>query len=178
VFTSELHFDDGDGGTVGGAGGHAHVSGLDILGPGEHRGSFWIDRERIDFKATGTETQGGYFLFHNTALPGYATPLHVHTNADEAFYVIDGEFVFRSRDDEHPVDPGSFVYVPRGTAHAYRNAGEKVGRLIVVFTPAGTEQFFYEGAIEAKDDSLDPPAPDFDRLGEAAERFGTVLLEP
>ena len=53
------------------------------------------------------------------------TPLHVHRNEDELFYVLEGEHVFRVGDEEYIVGPGGFVFAPRGGAAlaAARGAG-------------------------------------------------------
>lgn len=39
---------------------------------------------------------------------------------------------------------GSFVLVPRGAVHAIANAGSPPGRVLVIFSPAGMEEFFVE----------------------------------
>ena len=38
----------------------------------------------------------------------------------------------------------SVVYVPKGNLHAYRNAGEAAGRLLVAQTPGGVHERFFE----------------------------------
>lgn len=42
------------------------------------------------------------------------TPLHVHAREDEIFHIIDGEHAFRCGEQEFRVEPGAFVFLPRG----------------------------------------------------------------
>jgi quercetin dioxygenase-like cupin family protein len=49
---------------------------------------------------------------------GEATPRHVHPNAEETFYVLDGEIVVRVDGDDHRLGAGSTTTVLRGTPHA------------------------------------------------------------
>jgi oxalate decarboxylase/phosphoglucose isomerase-like protein (cupin superfamily) len=37
---------------------------------------------------------------------------------------------------------GSFVFIPRGVAHTFQNTGVEPGRMLVMFAPAGMEDFF------------------------------------
>jgi uncharacterized RmlC-like cupin family protein len=62
------------------------------------------------------------------------------------WYILDGHFRFRV--DERILDApaGSFVFVPRGTAHCLQNVSDTPARLMVMFSPAGMERFFEEHA--------------------------------
>ena len=48
--------------------------------------------------------------------------------------------------------------IPKGTLHTYRNIGKKPGRLLVILTPGGFENFWREIGEPAQQDSV-PPAP-------------------
>ena len=50
-------------------------------------------------------------------------------------YVVQGEGEFSLGDDVHPVGPGTFIEVPAGEAHAYRNTGEAAMLLVTVNVP-------------------------------------------
>jgi len=39
---------------------------------------------------------------------------------------------------------GDFAHIPRGTVHTFRNEGETVARMLVVFAPAGMEKYMEE----------------------------------
>src|SRR5207248_2650763 len=61
--------------------------------------------------------------------------LHVHHEDDEAWYVVEGTLGFRVGEDVVEAPAGSAVFVPRGTAHSYWNAGTGPARYLLVMTP-------------------------------------------
>jgi mannose-6-phosphate isomerase-like protein (cupin superfamily) len=65
------------------------------------------------------------------------TPLHVHRNEDELFYVLEGEHVFQVGDQEFQAAPGGLVFAPRGIPHAQRRVAPRTGRILVLTSPAG-----------------------------------------
>ncbi len=149
--------------------------GIRVVTPGPEK-SVWIFDELMDFKATGEDTRGAFALWLDTPLPGYSPPLHIHHREDEAFVILEGEFVFRGTDGELEAGPGAFVYVPRGTPHTFKNVGAEPGKMVVVTVPAGIESFFL-GAGQPATDRERPPAPDVDRIMELASRYGTEVIE-
>lgn len=52
---------------------------------------------------------------------------------------------------------GDFAHIPLGTVHAFRNDGETVARMLVVFSPAGFENFMKEAFDPVQDRSAAPP---------------------
>ena len=138
----------------------------------------WIVGDTMTFKATGASTGGSLMLLENVSPPGSGPPPHVHTREDEFFYVLEGSFVIRIGDELHDVEPGGFAYVPRGTVHNFRNAGETTGRILVGFTPSGMEGFFRESARPATDDGPAPPVDEDEiaRSMAAAPKYGMELV--
>jgi mannose-6-phosphate isomerase-like protein (cupin superfamily) len=58
--------------------------------------------------------------------PGEAPPLHVHDDAEQVWYVLEGSAemtVGRESAETYPVKPGDFVRTPPGTWHSIRNTG-------------------------------------------------------
>ncbi len=96
----------------------------------------------LTFKARGEQTAGVLTVIENVVAPGDGPPLHVHANEDEAWWVIEGLLRFRLGDELAEAPAGTFVFVPRGVAHAFQNVGATPARLLVLFTPAGMERFF------------------------------------
>ncbi|HEX9236511.1 MAG TPA: cupin domain-containing protein [Actinomycetota bacterium] len=67
-------------------------------------------------------------------------PFHTHTY-EEAIYVLDGEGVVHVGGDhgfDHPIRPGSSIFLPPGTPHCLENAGAGVLKLLGVFSPPGS----------------------------------------
>ena len=60
------------------------------LGPGEGE-HFWFFGGLTTIKADGAGTGGRMMLTEQTAPRGSGSPLHVHHNEDEWFYVLQGE---------------------------------------------------------------------------------------
>lgn len=96
----------------------------------------------LTFKARGAETNGALTAFENVIAPGEGPPVHVHAHEDESWYVLEGTLRFRLGTDLRAAPTGSFVFVPRGTDHAFQNIGDEPARILVMFTPAGIEHFF------------------------------------
>ena len=89
------------------------------------------------FKATRASTNGAFSLMERTLPPGgRKPPAHVHTNCDEAFYVLDGEVEFSLGEATTVGRRDTFVLVPGGVAHTFGNAGTAQARLLVIHTPA------------------------------------------
>ena len=147
--------------TVRGAGGFK----LDADG-GERLG--FSDAEFI-IKASA-DTTGGAFTVIEEFSP-LDTPLHVHENEDELWFILQGEHVIQIGDDEFHVGPGEFVFGPRGVPHAQRRGVPRVGRVLEFFYPAGFEGFFRELA-EAERTGLSMP----EEYARVAEKFGITWL--
>ena len=96
----------------------------------------------LEFKARGDRTGGRLTAIENTIPPGEGPPLHTHAAEDEFWFVIEGDLRFRLGDETSEAPQGSFVFVPRGTPHAFVNVGAGPARILVMFTPSGMEGFF------------------------------------
>ncbi len=78
--------------------------------------------------------------------PGYRTPLHVHHQMDETFYVISGELTLHFNGQTHKLGPGDYAFVPRGTPHAQGNQTDKESVVILTLVPGAFEGFFDDRA--------------------------------
>jgi quercetin dioxygenase-like cupin family protein len=82
-------------------------------------------------------------------------PLHVH-GFDEAFYVLEGELLFRVDDLVEPRRAGELCFAPRHVPHALANPAEAPARYVLVCTPAGFERHWARLAAEGA--GVEPPA--------------------
>ena len=112
------------------------------------------------------ETTGGSFSILEEIDP-LDTPLHVHKNEDELFFVLEGEHVFQVGDEDFPAGPGDMVFAPRGTPHAQRRLKPRTGRVLVLMSPAGLENFFRE--LAAADREGVPADEAYPRISEKYE---------
>jgi mannose-6-phosphate isomerase-like protein (cupin superfamily) len=85
------------------------------------------------------------FFADHPVPPGYGVPLHVHAAEDELFYVLEGEITLDSAEGPTTAGPGTFVHLPRGVAHGFRNAGAQPARMLVVTTPGGGLEGVFRG---------------------------------
>ncbi|MBT8202438.1 MAG: cupin domain-containing protein [Acidimicrobiia bacterium] len=97
-------------------------------------------------KADTAATAGAFTLLEIEVAPGLGPPQHLHQREDEMWFVLDGSLRFLAGERILPAGPGSFVFVPRGTAHCFQNVGATPARLLVMFAPSGMERFFREHA--------------------------------
>lgn len=68
-----------------------------------------------------SETTGGAFaLLEAAEPPGFGPPMHVHTDAAEAFYVLEGEYMIFLEGRELLCPAGSFIYIPAGAVHGFK----------------------------------------------------------
>jgi mannose-6-phosphate isomerase-like protein (cupin superfamily) len=71
-------------------------------------------------------------------------PAHYHKNRDETFEILEGTFRFRVGEEEFDAPKGTSVVVPRGIHHTWANIGATQGRILLIFTPGGIDEFFAE----------------------------------
>lgn len=73
--------------------------------------------------------------------PGRSGPEpHVHVDEDDAFYILDGELTFTAGEETVAAPPGTFVLVPPGVLHTFRNDGLGPVRMLNVHAPAGFDR--------------------------------------
>ena len=65
---------------------------------------------------------------------------HVHDAEDDAFYIVQGEMTFTFGDEEIAAPPGTFVLVPPGVTHGFRNDGAVPVRMLNIHAPAGFDR--------------------------------------
>jgi mannose-6-phosphate isomerase-like protein (cupin superfamily) len=115
-----------------------------VLGPGEGR-AYDMGGMSAVFKADGEHTSNRYnvsewWLEPHTHGPG----AHSHEE-DDIFYVLDGTMDFLVVDEWVSAPRGSFVLVPGGVTHDFRNTGD---------VRAGALNFGVPGGFEAMMPSL------------------------
>jgi mannose-6-phosphate isomerase-like protein (cupin superfamily) len=72
---------------------------------------------------------------------GRVLDVHVHADEDDAFYILEGEMTFTFPDGEDAAaPPGTFVLVPPGIPHGFRNDGKRPVRMLNIHAPAGFDR--------------------------------------
>ena len=65
---------------------------------------------------------------------------HVHQEEDDGFYILEGELTFTFGDHEAAAPAGTFVLVPPGVSHGFRNDGRVPVRMLNIHAPAGFDR--------------------------------------
>ena len=152
------------------------------LRPGAGRAVRVFGSQLLTCKVSAEQTGGAYSLFEGLIRPGGGTPPHVQHREDECFYVLDGEFEFLTGEEIVRAGPGTLLYVPRGTLHAFENVGDGVGRVLICQTPGGLHERFIEEVGEIAVNGEGPPAAsgptDFARVAAIAAKYGIEMPPP
>jgi mannose-6-phosphate isomerase-like protein (cupin superfamily) len=124
--------------------------------------------------ADASATAGAFTLLQMQGEPpGFGPPLHVHRDAAEAFFVLEGTYRMHVDERQELCGPGTFVYVPPNVAHTFVVASEGPGRKLNLFSPAAMVGFFEELA-EAEATGTATP----ELLSEIGERNDMDVIRP
>ena len=93
----------------------------------------------VEFLARTADTPRFNFAIIEIAA-GRELESHVHAEEDDAFYIVEGELTFEFDGREAPAPPGTFVLVPPGVAHGFRNDGDRPVRMLNIHAPAGFDR--------------------------------------
>lgn len=142
-----------------------------ILRPGEGR-NIDLGGFEMTVKADADATAGEFTLLEATEPAHFGPPLHVHRDAAEAFYVLEGEYVIFIDDEETRCPAGSFVYIPAGAVHGFR-VGDGPAKKLNLYVPQAMVGYFDELAQAVSTGTADDAT-----LGAIAERYGMTVLGP
>lgn len=142
-----------------------------VLFPGEGRvidlGNFGVT-----VKASREQTDGSFTLIETSeATLGLGPPLHVHRDAAESFYVLEGEYLMHLDGRDFACPAGSFIFVPRGLPHTFK-VTIPGSRKLNLYTPAAMEGYFDDLAAAIH------MGVDEGGLSEIAERYEMEILGP
>lgn len=150
------------------------------LGPGEGRAARMPGAELVTRKVSAEQTGGAYSLFEVEVGSGGGEGPHVQHREDECLCVLEGRFEVLIEDERFEAVPGSVIYVPKGTLHAFRDVSETTGRLLVIHTPGGSHERFVEETGEPATNGTAPPAteepPDIERLVAVGAEYGIEMV--
>lgn len=115
----------------------------------------------VVFVLSGDDTGGTYSLtdFTMAAPPAPGPPPHIHEDADECVYVLEGTLEMGLGEERVSGAPGSVMLAPRGTLHSLVNVGPGPARFIVVLAAPGFEGYWREMA-DLRARSSTPPDRD------------------
>src|SRR3712207_1397250 len=109
------------------------------LQPGEGDAR-WFLGALVTIKSTRETTDGGVAVIEHYAGQGHGSPLHVHHNEDEWFYVTEGELTFWVGGQVTRAPAGSFVYLPRDVPHTFLVSSPEARFLLVLRSEEHTSE--------------------------------------
>ena len=139
----------------------------------------WFFNALMTTKATTAETGGAYSLTEHLVTAASNPPLHVQTDEDEAFYVLDGQIELEVDDQVVIAGPGTFAFVARGSEHLFRVL-TPTARMLVICSGKPTDNLedFFLGMGEPATARVlpQPAAPDLERLAALTAQTGIELV--
>ena len=142
-----------------------------VLRPGEGR-SIDLGAFRMTVKAAREDTNGTFTLLEADEPAGFGPPLHVHRDAAEAFYVLDGEYILFIEGVEYPCPAGSFIFIPAGIEHGFR-VGRAASRKLNLYVPAAMVGYFDDLSVAIASGQMEP-----DALSGIALKYGMEVRGP
>jgi mannose-6-phosphate isomerase-like protein (cupin superfamily) len=142
-----------------------------VLRPGEGR-SIDLGNFAMSLKAADSDTGGAFTLLEAAEPPDFGPPLHIHTNAAEAFYVLEGEYHIFIDEQVHVCPAGSFIFIPAGTRHGFR-VGSVSSRKLNLYFPAAMVGYFDQLSEALIAGEADPTL-----LDAIARRHGMEVIGP
>lgn len=133
--------------------------------------TFTVFGEPVEVLVSSAETHGSFCILVQTCPPGGGPPPHVHAKEDEIFTPLEGEFELFDGKQWHPLIKGQYKHTLRGQVHTFRNAGPMEGKMLVIVTPGGLDE--YLKAISP----LQMPQ-DLQRLTEISDNYGIKFITP
>ena len=140
----------------------------------------------------GAGQSRAWSAFEAEVAPGFDVGAHLHREAEELFYVLDGELdllafeptvrtvgnwqSWESASGAHVVrgGPGSTMFVPAGCPHAFANPGTGPARMLFLVSPPGHELYLDElGELVGRPGRPDPAA-----IAELRARYDIQQLTP
>lgn len=107
-----------------------------------------------DVKVLADDTDGQLAVFEYHGRVRGGPPLHLHKDQDEVYFVREGQWTFVVGGETHSLGSGDTIFLPRGIPHCFAQTSEE-GRLVFMFTPAGTMAGFFEAIARFEG----PPEP-------------------
>jgi mannose-6-phosphate isomerase-like protein (cupin superfamily) len=110
----------------------------------------------------GADRSKKWSMFEAEVTPGFDVGAHLHREAEELFYILDGELDLlafepriRTKGDWRTWEsksgakvvrggPGSAMFVPAGCPHAFTNPGTTTARMLFLVSPSGLEHYLDE----------------------------------
>jgi quercetin dioxygenase-like cupin family protein len=110
---------------------------------------------RTEIHLAHEDTDGALCLLVDHPPAGWSLPAHRHLNEAETIHIVEGDFEIEIDRTRSRLSAGQTAHIPRGVIHAGANIGQRPGRRVVLFSPAGMERFFLEAGAPTPHTEID-----------------------
>jgi quercetin dioxygenase-like cupin family protein len=143
--------------------------------PAQQQQLEWLDGGTLAILLDSAATNGQLMVGRFDVSQGEAPPFHKHTREDEVFMLIKGTALVWVDTEEHELQEGGIIFLPKDIPHAYRITSATAD-LLMINTPAGIEGMFRE---TGRDKST--PRPDGFAVTPnpaISQKYGNVIVGP
>ena len=148
-----------------------------VAQPDDHQHLDWIGNMDLTVLLDGKASGGRLTVIEVHAQRGDATSVHVHTNEDKTFLVLEGGITVWVGDERHHIDAGGIGFLPRNLPHSFRITADRT-RILNICTPSGVENFFRAAGWDLSQPKPDGWAISQQILAESAARHGVRITGP
>ncbi len=124
----------------------------------------------MTIKSLTSETGGAYTLLYAMHPPNVGPSLHLHTEGNECFYIVKGNYKFVLGGELIDGVPGSIVIVPKNTPHKFTTCSS--GGEVLIISPPNLENYFYEVSALLKNGNIS-----WEIESAIAQKYGQIFLE-
>jgi quercetin dioxygenase-like cupin family protein len=100
---------------------------------------------------------------------GTGIPIHRHSQADEAFYVLEGSGIFILNDVHHSFEKGGTIFIPKNSWHGFANPDHEL-LLLWIMSPPGLDGFFRD---TCNPPGVPPKQLTREQISEIARKYAT-----
>jgi quercetin dioxygenase-like cupin family protein len=151
-----------------------------VISRPDTQAAIWFLGALSQVRLSGERTNGAFSLVENLNRHGNGSPVHIHDQADETLFVLDGELQVFVGEEKHTAGPGTVAVLPKRLRHAYV-VTSATARFLTLHIPAGFEQFAAEVGEPAQALTLPPQSaepPDLAAVAHTAARYGITIFAP
>jgi quercetin dioxygenase-like cupin family protein len=139
----------------------------------EEQAVVWFLGSLVRVRLGGDATGGQLAVVEHENERGFGTPVHIHQEADETFFVLDGELRVEVDGELSTAGAGAVAFLPRGLSHSILVTSPQA-RYLTLHTPAGFDEF----AKAVGTPRADVPAPDLQTLKAIAAGYNIDIIGP
>ena len=96
--------------------------------------------ENIEFLARSEDTHRFNMGIITVGPHSEGPEAHIHKDEDDSFYILEGVLELEAEGRTFSAEQGTFVLIPPGVKHTFRNTTDRPARILNVHAPAGFDK--------------------------------------